>query len=489
MNLRQMKIENIFAWGFCGSSGREIVNELRASINISEWISDQEGSNDIFALLLGRMPLAVRSVDAVRIFSDFYQKHFPLYNVMINRRGLYYANFHELANEFTLDYYFFYQLITERKPQLIIFCNLPHEGPDYILYQIAKKLGVKTLMCYQSLFPNQFYMTTSIEDFGRFETIPAIFEHPKMVLDDGHKQKVVYMGEVEKQQAIERKSLFEQILYKYSCVCKKQIIFLKRIFILLTNVLLVRPHNLNINSIVRRIVRRLDARDRQDCYEKNINQRVIDRVALRELLITSKHLVYFPLHLQPELTTATLGGVFQDQLYAIESLRSLLGDEWIILVKENPKQGYFQRDKLFFKRISNITGVYLVDKLFPSIEIIKEVVFTATITGTAGWETIKGGGKCLVFGQAWYASLENCLTYHSALTYSELANFLGETKSHEKFRQSFDNFLHKVGTGIVDPDYSELVGAYTDKQNAINVARSLMAVIENPGTIWHIESK
>ena len=253
----------------------------------------------------------------------------------------------------------------------------------------------------------------------------------------------------------------------------------------MAKIILVKPRNLNIN----RIARLFDVRTRQACYEKNIDLRKIDRVVLKELLSTSKNLVYFPLHYQPELTTALLGGIFQDQMYAIEILRSLLSDEWIILVKENPKQDFFQRDELFFKRLSNIKGVHLIDKLFPTIDIIENVTFTATITGTAGWETIKGGDKCLVFGQAWYASLENCLTYHSALTYSELANFLGETKSHEKFRQSFDNFLHKVGTGIVDPDYSELVGAYTDKQNAINVARSLMAVIENPGTIWHIESK
>lgn len=475
-----MKIENVIAWGFCESSGREIVNELCSSINISEWISDQEGSNDIYSLLLGRVPLAERNVEAVRIFGDFYQKNFPLYCVIIYRRGLYYANFHELINEFTLGYYYFYKLITERKPQLIIFSNLPHEGPDYILYQIAKKLGVKTLMCFQSLFPNKFYMTTSIEDFGRFETIPAIFERPKMILDDGHKQMNVQMGEVEKLQAIERKNWFEQLLYKYLRACKKQIIFLKRVFVLLAKVLLARPHNLNINTIVRR----LDVRNLQACYIQNIDQRVIDRVVLRNLLRTSKHLVYFPLQLQPELTTATLGGVFQDQLYAIETLRSLLGDEWIILVKENPKQGYFQRDKLFFKRLSNITGVHIVDKLFPSIEIVKDVAFTATITGTAGWEAIKGGGKCLVFGQAWYASLENCLTYHSALTNAELADFLGKTKSDEKFRQSFDNLLQKAGTGIVDPYYSELVGTYTDKQNAINVARSLMAVIGNDETVW-----
>lgn len=97
------------------------------------------------------------------------------------------------------------------------------------------------------------------------------------------------------------------------------------------------------------------------------------------------------------------------------------------------------------------------------------------------------GGKCLVFGQAWYAPLENCLTYHSALTYAELLNFLGKAISYEEFQQSFDNLLCKVGAGVVDPYYFELTESYTDKQNAINAANSIMAVIENPFTVWHAE--
>ena len=478
-----MKIKSVIVWGFCESSGLEIVNKLRSAINISEWISDQEGSSDIYSLLLGRVPLVERNVKAVQIFSDFYQKNFPLYCVIINRRGLHYANLHELISEFTLDYYYFYQLITEKKPQLIIFSNLPHEGPDYILYEVAKILGVKTLMCYQSLFPNKLFMTTSIADFGYFETIPAIFKNQKMVLDKGHKQKNVAFQEVEKLQAIERKSWFKQLIYKCLWTFKKQTILIKRVFVLLAKILLGKPHNLNINTIVQR----LDLRARQASYEENIDLRKIDRVLLRELLSTSKHLVYFPLHYQPELTTATLGGVFQDQIYALETLRSLLGDKWIILVKENPKQGFFQRDELFFKRLSNIKGVHLIDKLFPSIEIIENVTFTATITGTSGWETIKEGGKCLIFGQAWYASLENCLTYNSEFTYAELLDFLGKEITYEAFQQSFESLLCKVGTGVVDPYYFELIEPYTEKQNAINVANSIMAVIENSLTVWHPE--
>jgi hypothetical protein len=477
-----MKIKNVIAWGFCENSGLEIINELRSSLEISEWISDQEGSSDIYSLLLGRVPLVERDEKALQIFSDFYQKNFLMYCVIINRRGSNYFNLHELINEFNLSYYYFYQLIKEKKPELIIFSNIPHEGPDYILYKIAKIFGVKTLMCYQSLFPNKFFMTTSIADFGLFETIPAVFKGQKVVLDKTHKQKNCAFQEIEKLQAVERMGLFVQRMFKCLWFFKKQTILMKYIFVLLVK-FIGKPHKLNINSIVRRF----DVLTQRANYEKNLALREIDKAFLIELLSTSKYLVYFPLHYQPELTTAPLGGVFQDQIYAIETLRSILGDEWIILVKENPKQSFYQRDELFFRRLSNIKGVHLINKLFPSLDIIEKARFTATITGTAGWETIKGGKKCLVFGQAWYATLENCLTYHSALTYAELLDFLDKVVSYEKFQQSFDTLLCKAGTGVIDPYYFELTEFNTDKKNAINVAHSIMTVVENPCTIWHAE--
>jgi hypothetical protein len=469
-------MESTIIWGFCSSDGREIVTDLRAALNITDWFSDQESSMDIWCFLLGNIPItAERSSDAIHSFAEFYQQYFQVYCVMISRRGLNFSNIHKLTNEFALTYYYFYELLRKKKTGLVIFSNLPHEGPEYILYQVAKSFRIKTLMCYQSILPNQFFLTTMLDDFGCFQSIPEIFKNTGITIKPGHKQNLFYMRDIERQQAVQQKAGLE-LLYVSIVSCGK------RLLKLLVNIfnLLKKPSQLNIEGITKI----LENRNLKAKYEKQINQHAVDRKILKQLLDTSKHLVYFPLHLQPELSTSAIGGIFQDQLYAIETLSALLGNEWIIFVKENPKQDFYQRDELFFDRLDQLPRVYWVDKLFPSLEIIEKAALTATITGTAGWETIKGGGKCLVFGQAWYATLENCLSYHAGLDMAGLANFLAEEKSFTEFSQSFERLLKKAGVGVVDKYYNVLVNGYSPKSNAENVTKSLMAVINHPATVW-----
>ena len=152
--------------------------------------------------------------------------------------------------------------------------------------------------------------------------------------------------------------------------------------------------------------------EEQDPVE--VQQKFIDKIN------NAEKYVYFPLHLQPEMTTDTLGGIYYDQLLAIEKLRNILPDDWYIYVKENPKQTAYMRGLRFFERLSQIKNVRLLNKDVNTYDIMQDCQFVATITGTAGWEAITGGKPALVFGLALYRYLSGVSIYHDGITVKEI---------------------------------------------------------------------
>ena len=99
------------------------------------------------------------------LYKNFYDAHFNDFYKMILTRGLYSSDFFEIENEFAIFFYSFLEILDKKKIELIIFGAFPHAGPDYILYHLAKKLGIKTLLFYQSIFPNTKHFFLFIKVF------------------------------------------------------------------------------------------------------------------------------------------------------------------------------------------------------------------------------------------------------------------------------------------------------------------------------------
>jgi hypothetical protein len=189
----------------------------------------------------------------------------------------------------------------------------------------------------------------------------------------------------------------------------------------------------------------------------------------------TKKFVYFPLHLQPELTTSTLGGIYVDQLLAIERLSKIIPEDWCIYVKENPVQTELMRGKWFFARLKLIRNVKVVPLDFDTYSLIKNSIFVATITGTAGWEAISGGKNVLVFGNAWYKSLPGAFSYNEDF---ELEDILNYEINHDELEKELNLLLSKAGDGVIEESYSVIVENFNALDNASNIATFLERLIK-----------
>jgi len=359
--------------------------------------------------------------------------HYPQF-VDINSRRHYYVPGREAEtwNGFVLTFYTIYRLLKEHRIGLVLHANIPHEGFDFVLHQVARHLGIESVLCYQALIPNRFWLSDNMPEFGRFSANPSLFEHEP----SGYKlpEQWFYMKGSQQDAAYGLGQLLREVMR--------------------------RPYR-----APPALVRYMYARQ----YRSEV-------AALTQHRVPAERYIYFPLHLQPELTTAAQGGVFADQLLAVEALSAWVPEGCFIYLKENPKQTEKQRGPHFYQRLRALPNVRLVGRQESSVDLIRNSVGVATITGTAGWEALFHGKPVLVFGSAWYREFPGVLEWGSGPSFDE---FAGNTPPDSSIVvASLEAALRTAGKGVVDPAYAQLVACFDANENARAVAESLWRFVQ-----------
>ncbi|MCV6607654.1 MAG: hypothetical protein OIF32_05535 [Campylobacterales bacterium] len=102
--------------------------------------------------------------------------------------------------------------------------------------------------------------------------------------------------------------------------------------------------------------------------------------------------IFFPLQLQPEASTGTVTPMFMNQISVIENISKSIPLGYILVVKEHPL-GVGLRDITFYKQVSKIPNVMLLDVNVSGKEIIQKADFTIGYGGTILFESIVLGKK------------------------------------------------------------------------------------------------
>jgi len=436
---------NTLVYGMHWKSQREAIGRLEEEglIDVKVWIGNSR-RDDIHIGKLRRVLIKKGQYRGLnrQIYNQVYKESLCVFLDMLPRNpSLYNITHQEAINIYNFLFDYFSTLLYQKKIELIIFHMLPHFGSDYLLVKIAEKMNIKTLLLYQSLTPNRFFYITDLDDFGDFKTSRVEFSYPFQKIEFKTRRVQFYM---------------KNIKLKYrSC----------------NYVLLQRLRRYIFRSMGRMSFLGL-LKSYMDClkFKYYYNKMAEDRVDFR-----AKY-VYFPLQLQPELTTSTLGGLFSDQLLAVERLSSIIPKDWYIYVKENPKQLEGHRGDYFFKRLSLIPNVKYLKKSVNSFDLMANSQFVATITGTAGWEALLHEKVCVVFGKAWYQNFSGVIKYRDNLTLNDIL----DTKVDKgRLEIDYNNLLLKSANGIVDRGYIQNYSEYSDAKNRDYLIDSLRKIITN----------
>jgi len=405
------------------------------------------------------------------MFAAGYEENLATFIDHLNRDGEG-AKFrsHNLSNVHDyLDYYhvlidLFFQMVVEKKITHVLFFNVPHLTYDTVFYQVAKALNLPTIIVTQSLFPNKFLSLKNVEDYGSLQfdaNSEARFEI-KSEPEDLFYMKGIKQGESETGK-LNAKAVVNILLF----------------------LILQKPLSLFNLPYVYRLFQRASIisqklpkwRDPFGRFFNDSSFEYFDHLLEFENkpVDLDTRFVYFPLHLQPEMTTSSLGGVYKDQALAIEKLAMMLPEGVKVYVKENPKQGAFMRGPLFFYRLKRLANVEFLPSYTSTHELLAKSEFVATITGTVGWEALQKGKKVLVFGNTWYMNFPGAVQYSDDLEYEQVVN---SNYKHGEVESAMGQLLEQAHSGVVDRHYKQLVPEFDQEQNDTEVAKTIINLLK-----------
>ena len=327
------------------------------------------------------------------------------------RRSHKMINLHEY-----LDYYHILsdaigQKILEHDITHAIFFDVPHLAIDTLIYDLCVSMNIKTIILSQ-FSQDKIFSMQRIQDLGeaRLEVEAA----PEFPLDTSGRSELDYMDTSWQTKGPRGRIRSVHILN------------------LMLHLVLKSPSALlDIKFILKTISRMKGALallpEWRDPFDKFFNHDYLDYLEYLakyegKVVPFDTPYVYVPLHLQPEMTTSSLGGVYRDQLLVIEHLHQKLPRGWKIFVKENPKQGPFARGPMFFHRLNRLDNVIMVPADTDTKKLTRNSKFVATVTGTAAFEAIQMGVPAVTFGNAWFNSLPGITRFNANIDLIEISN-------------------------------------------------------------------
>lgn len=191
--------------------------------------------------------------------------------------------------------------------------------------------------------------------------------------------------------------------------------------------------------------------------------------------------IYFPLQYQPEKSTSPEGDIFADQFLAINMLSKLSQGRYKIYIKEHISQfsiklnGEQGRLKSFYQELSLLDDIVFVDTSISSFSLIDNSIAVATITGTAGFESVVRGKPSLIFGFPWY---KNCHGVFHVQSPTELNSAL--TKIMDNYKTNIDDikyFLESIFK-ISEKIYLNNSNKSSIKDSNHDNAKSIISLIE-----------
>lgn len=315
------------------------------------------------------------------------------------------------------------KFLDEEKPDVIFFSVIAGIG-SLLLYEIAKKRGIKTLVLYVTRVGirqtvSQEYGTLSyvIDYFKKLQNSPAADEPYRQEASEFLKKFRDAPTPHSSVDSLDARPITRRRQFKFLSPQR----FIRGLGWLITlskNYLLdkhrndydnIKPWHYLLDKAKRKIRVFIGYGD------------LYDQVDLNE------DYAFFPLQFEPEKASMLYAPFYTDQLWLAKLIARSLPAQYKLYIKEHPAMFGF-RTRRFYKELKKIPNVKIIKPTVTSFDIIKNAKLTITTTGTAGWESILLKKPVITFGKVFYNELsmvKHCISAEMlpAIIKDQLENF------------------------------------------------------------------
>lgn len=312
---------------------------------------------------------------------------------------------------------YWFNVLKQFQPDAIIFLDIPHVPHNFVIYTLAKLLGIRTIVSRAVHMPGRLIF---MEDFQNYDEIIQGLEKLKNVTITVDDLSADFQEFYKKQTSPSVDSTPFYMKKEYIKKSSRGSRLFPTFGSIIKNIISLRVFSSTYYYVQSLIASRryasldgyyqsgFDLKMKTRKWKQN-NQKYKDEYyKLQSTHIDlKKKFVYIPLHNQPECSTSAIGDVFVDQILMIDLVAQSIPDDWVVYVKENPIQwttarANFGRYVGYYKQIQKIPKVVLVPTNISTYDLVNNSQAVATITGTAGLEAILRSKPVLLFGYIWY---------------------------------------------------------------------------------------
>lgn len=416
-----------------GSQGEivEIISALKTKGFDTVYCIGEEGDNNIPGVVFHKRAEAVDLIPPQGILApefppvgeDILEKLFEAESVlmtMMNRKVR--ARTVDEKKHFYYDHLrYWYGTIMKYKPDVLILWAYPHNVANFVIYSVAKMLGIKTVIFFETWLSDRIlvyhdykngspFLKQAVESSRGKNFSPADLAEDIRNFYEPHRLKI--------------KNTVPVYIKKQA-----QLYPLKKRMLIRLELLIQSIKDFSILSKIFQFIKKFFTTNPRREYQKLVSQ--VD---------PNKKFIYVPLHRQPEGSTSPMGGVFTDQILMLEILSASLPPGWVIYVKENIFQwskGWHEsnfpeynnaRYRGYYQKIARLKGVHIVPADTDSNYLTDNASAMGIVSGRAGLEALLRGKPVLVFGYAWYTHAPGAFRVNNVESSSKILKDIDEGK-------------------------------------------------------------